>query len=366
MSNREQYIITGATSVDSSSPEMLVPVSGAVLTIEGMTSGNVLLEQYLSAGWTTIATYTADTVVKVGIAPGNLIRISWNTVVGTPSISVLPASDNGFAEVATDISVIEADITEIQDAVHGILILDADEASYTVSDSDSPFSTIAISNGTESVVFPISVSPTVAAQCSGTITVYNSGIAPVKIFFTGNEADAVYVAAGQTEFLVAITVVSKYVLYDSRVKSIASSGTQYSLAGPHTETTAIATTIPAYLTTAGGSITITIAVRSSASAGTRTFYVKLGNGAIGAATIVGEFTIGATLNASSAIRIANRTASTQHAKASAMLGGLTYNPAAAFWTSSIASTSDMNLYVSTVSSSTDTIYIESYEVTYTP
>jgi len=110
MSNREQYIIIGATSVDSSSPEMLVPVSGAILTIEGMTSGNVLLEQYLSAGWTTIATYTADTVVKVGIAPGNLIRISWDTVVGTPSISVLPTSDNGFAEVATDISVIEADI----------------------------------------------------------------------------------------------------------------------------------------------------------------------------------------------------------------------------------------------------------------
>jgi len=112
MSNREQYIIVGATSTNASSPEMLVPVSGAVLTIEGMTSGNVLLEQYLSAGWTTIATYTADTVVKVGIAPGNLIRVSWDTVVGTPSISVLPASDNGFAEVATDIEVLQEEITE--------------------------------------------------------------------------------------------------------------------------------------------------------------------------------------------------------------------------------------------------------------
>jgi len=113
MSNREQYIIVGATSTNASSPEMLVPVSGAVLTIEGMTSGNVLLQQNLSAGWTTIATYTADTVVKVSIAPGNLIRISWNTVVGTPTITVLPASDNGFAEAATDIAAIEDDIVDL-------------------------------------------------------------------------------------------------------------------------------------------------------------------------------------------------------------------------------------------------------------
>jgi hypothetical protein len=105
---------------------MLFPVSGGILTIEGMTSGNVLLESYETGSWETIATYTADQSIQPTVAPGTLVRISWDTVVGTPSISLLPASDNGFATAAADIVNIEADIVAIESDITAIdTILDS-------------------------------------------------------------------------------------------------------------------------------------------------------------------------------------------------------------------------------------------------
>ena len=111
---RELWLSTIASAASGSTDEMLIPSNGAVLTIADMTSGNVNVQSYATGSWVTVETYTADTVINVGVAPGTLTRITWDTVVGTPTISLMYASDNGFAEAAGDIVAIEADIVAIE------------------------------------------------------------------------------------------------------------------------------------------------------------------------------------------------------------------------------------------------------------
>jgi len=110
---RELWLSTIASAASGSTDEMLIPSNGAVLTIADMTSGNVNVQSYATGSWVTVETYTADTVINVGVSPGTLTRITWDTVVGTPTISLMYASDNGFAEAAGDIVTIEADIASI-------------------------------------------------------------------------------------------------------------------------------------------------------------------------------------------------------------------------------------------------------------
>ena len=107
---RELWLSTIASAASGSTDEMLIPSNGAVLTIADMTSGNVNVQSYATGSWVTVETYTADTVINVGVAPGTLTRITWDTVVGTPTISLMYASDNGFAEAAGDIVAIEASL----------------------------------------------------------------------------------------------------------------------------------------------------------------------------------------------------------------------------------------------------------------
>jgi len=184
---RELWLSTIASAASGSTDEMLIPSNGAVLTIADMTSGNVNVQSYATGSWVTVETYTADTVINVGVAPGTLTRITWDTVVGTPTISLMYASDNGFAEAAGDIVTIEADVATIETSLYGSVIVDMADADYTMTEAESKCSLIYVinpGNGTKVL--------TIGAYASTPIrvTVYVLGSAPIGVKYSGETAVA--------------------------------------------------------------------------------------------------------------------------------------------------------------------------------
>jgi hypothetical protein len=360
MSNREQYIIVGASSTDSSSPEMLFPVSGGILTIEGMTSGNVLLESYETGSWVTLFTYTADQSVQPNVAPGTLVRISWDTVVGTPSISLLPASDNGFATAAADIVNIEADIASIEDSISGILFVDADNGDYTVAAGDEPFSVISVINGAANTVVSIIIDDTVGALIPTNLVIRNSGFGPARIYYASNIGGSIYVPAGQTDYVLNFAALAA-LLQTDRHRIIQSGVGLQDTAGSGV-LTAATITVPARMMSATGSIRIKSIWRFSGATAARVIAATFGG-----TTYYSVSNLSSINNLVMTTEICNKNStSVQVGGASNVSASGLGNSAGAVVTSAVDTTNDVTILLTANLNAADTFSLDHYTVEYLP
>ena len=307
MGNREQYIIVGASSTDSASPEMLFPASGGILTIEGMTSGNVLLQSYETGSWATLFTYTSDQSVKPSIAPGTLVRVSWNTVVGTPAITLLPASDNGFAEAAADIIVLEEDVTDLTNAIEGILSVNSASGNYTVASTDNPFASIYVYGTAAGASTSVIINDTVAANCPANMTIQNASDKPAFVYYSSSIGTGIYIASGTIRHLINKPSTTTFIPTVSGVVFIAK-GAGTSHTGSTAETTLATVTLPARVMGTDGLLRVTSFWTFTGAGGTRTPRVKFGG-----TNVAGNSNASTILSQNIITNVSNKTASTQTA-----------------------------------------------------
>jgi len=301
MGDRESSILLTANAASGTSPEMLFPTSGAVLSITGLTSGNILLQSYETGTWTTLFTYTSNTSVQPNVSPGILVRISWNTVVGTPSISMTPASDNGFAEAAADIVTIEGDVASVEETARGVLIIDADGGNYTIASGDNPVSTIYVANGAANTNINIIVADATAALMGSIVNVYNNSLGTVTIYYSSNSGAAKVIASTMKMKFLNAVLLTEFLSFDSNIVSLDRSAVAVTVnsGGTNADLSGGGFLVPAKSMGTNGQIILKLDLSSSGIVGTRTIGVYFDG------TLVNSYTM-SSVQVSSETRICNR------------------------------------------------------------